>query len=501
MGTEHFDVLIIGAGLSGIGAAHHLQRKCPAKRYAILEGRDRIGGTWSLFKYPGIRSDSDMFTLGYSFRPWKEAKAIADGPAILKYVTETAGEAGIDRHIRFRHQVVKADWSSSESRWMLQVAVGTEDETRLYSCDFLYVCAGYYRYDKGYAPAFPGQASFAGPIIHPQHWPDHLDYSGKRVVVIGSGATAVTLVPAMAGTAAHVTMLQRSPSYIMSLPSKDVVADALRRVLPEKAAHRLTRAKNVLITLLLYQLSRRAPDFVRKLLRSAQVPLLPPGYPIDVHLNPKYKPWDQRLCLVPDADLFKSIKRGQASIATDEIESFVPQGIRLKSGQTLEADIVVTATGLELQACGGIKLHIDGRPVDQSACYVYNGLMLGNVPNMAFCVGYTNASWTLRADLASHYVCRLLNYMDRHGYHVVRPQVAPGGMASQPLLNFTSGYVVRALDRFPKQGPKFPWVMRQNYILDLLGMKWRPIRDGTLAFSKAETATAPADGAVARGTS
>ena len=391
MSVEHFEVIVIGAGLSGIGAAYRLQTRCPRKRYAILEAREQIGGTWDLFRYPGVRSDSDMFTLAYPFRPWKGAKAIADGPAILNYVRDTAREFGIDRHIRFQQRVHSASWSSEDARWTLEVSDGP-GKTLRYTCDLLYGCTGYYRYDSGNNPAFPGAARFGGRIVHPQHWPEDLEYNGKKVVVIGSGATAVTLVPAMASSAAHVTMLQRSPSYTLSLPDEDGIADWLRRSLPAGPAHRIARWKNILISLGIYQLSRRAPDYMRRLLRTGAAKNLPAGYDVDKHFNPRYQPWDQRLCLVPDSDLFNAISKGRASVVTGEIETFTEHGIRLQSGQELEADIIVTATGLQMLALGAVRISVDGRPIHPGDAFVYKGAMLSNVPNFAFCIGYTNAS-------------------------------------------------------------------------------------------------------------
>jgi len=489
MSIEHFDVVIIGAGLSGIGAGYRLQTRCPGKRYVIFEARPEIGGTWDLFRYPGVRSDSDMFTLGYPFHPWKDAKAIADGPAILKYVRETAREFGIDRHIRFQHRVNSASWSSEESRWRLEVQTGANGETVQFTCDFLYGCTGYYRYDAGYEPGFPGADRFRGQLVHPQHWPEDLDYAGKQVVVIGSGATAVTLVPAMSATAGHVTMLQRSPSYILSLPSRDRIAGLLRRLLPVSAAHSIARWKNILISLGIYQVSRRAPHFARRMFRQGAAKSLPQGYEIDTHFNPKYEPWDQRLCLVPDSDLFKAISAGRASVVTGQIESFTEHGIRLASGQQLEADIIVSATGLQMLALGGVRLTVDGALIPPGHTFVYKGVMLGNVPNFAFCVGYTNASWTLRADLSSIFVCRLLNHMDRHGYRVCRPACDPASLAAKPLLDLTSGYVQRASANLPKQAAQKPWRIRQNYILDMLTMKLGRLEDGILKFGAPLSAT------------
>ena len=478
---EHFDVLIVGAGLSGIGAGHHLQTSCPNRTYAILEARSEIGGTWDLFRYPGVRSDSDMFTLGYGFRPWKEAKAIADGPSILQYVKDTARDLGIEPHIRFRTKVVSAAWSSDAARWNVVVETGPEKKRAEYTCSFLYTCSGYYNYENGYTPEFPGRETFGGQVIHPQHWPENLDYRDKRVIVVGSGATAVTLVPAMAEEAAHVTMLQRSPTYIVTVPAQDVIADFIRAHLPSKLAHRLVRTKNVGLGMFLFQLSRRAPKLAKRLIRSGVAQNLPEGFDIDAHFAPRYEPWDQRLCLVPDADFFRAIKKGKASIVTDRIAAFTPEGIRLESGAELEADIIVTATGLDLLAIGGIDLRVDDKPVEISKSYTYKGVMLSNVPNFAFCVGYTNASWTLRADLSSDFVCRVLKYMDSRGFSAFVPKLDEE-MDAVPILDLKSGYVERAADRFPKQGKGAPWYLRQNYVLDRITMKLGRIDDGTLRF-------------------
>jgi monooxygenase len=482
--VEPFDVLIIGAGISGIGAAYHLGAECPKTGYAILEGRADLGGTWDLFRYPGIRSDSDMFTLGFSFQPWKEGKAIADGPSILNYLRATARDFGIDRHIRFNQRVRAASWSSADLRWTIETEVGQDKKPVRYSCNFLYLCSGYYDYENGYTPPFPGTEDFQGRIVHPQHWPRDLDYSGKRIVVIGSGATAVTLVPALAESAAHVTMLQRSPSYIASLPDRDAMANSIRRVLPEKAAHRLIRWKNVLLGLGFYQLCRRRPDLARRLIRRGVARELPPGFDIDRHFKPRYEPWDQRLCFVPNADLFEAIRGGRVSVVTDQIAKFTNSGVLLNSGEELPADIIVTATGLNLLPLGGIRISVDNTAIDPGRTLTYKGLMLSNVPNCAFCVGYTNASWTLRADLSSQYVCRLLNYMKRRGYRQCLPRLVGGAVEPRPLLGLTSGYIQRGADRFPKQGSKAPWVLRQNYVLDLLTLHYGKVDDGTLVFSE-----------------
>lgn len=477
-------MIIIGAGLSGVGAGYRLQTRCPRKSYVILEGRAEIGGTWDLFRYPGVRSDSDMHTLGYSFRPWKEHEAIAEGGLIRKYIRETAAEFGIDRHIRFRQRVLSASWSSGEAQWTVEA----QDENggiNRYQCNFLYGCTGYYRYDAGYQPEFPGSERFVGRFVHPQQWPKDLDYNGKKVVVIGSGATAVTLVPAMASIAGHVTMLQRSPSYVLSLPQHDPVAGLLRRVLPLRTALQLVRWKNILINIAIYQISRLSPSRMRRMLRAGAVKDLPQGYEVDKHFNPRYQPWDQRLCLIPDSDLYKAISSGKASIVTAEIETFTERGIRLKSGEYLDADIVVSATGLRMLALGGVQLIVDGEPVQTSREFIYKGTMLSNVPNFAFCIGYTNAPWTLRADLASTYVCRVLNHMDRRGYRTCTPVCDPASLEPRPLLNLTSGYVQRAAADLPKSASKAPWLIRQNYIRDLMTMKFSRLQDGILKFSKA----------------
>jgi monooxygenase len=482
MATTHFDVLIIGAGLSGIGAAYRLQTLCPERSYALLEGRAEMGGTWDLFRYPGMRSDSDMFTLSYPFRPWKGAAAIANGAAILRYICDTAHAFGIDQHIRFKHQVQLAAWSSEEARWTLDVRIADTQQTLSYSCNFLYVCSGYYDYAAGYTPAFTGSEAFTGRLIHPQHWPENLDYTGKRIVVIGSGATAVTLVPALAAKAGHVTLLQRSPSYIASLPETDFIADFLRRILPERVAHRIARWKNILLALGLYQFCQRLPVLARRVLRHGVATKLPQGFAVDEHFKPRYQPWDQRLCLVPNADLFKVLSCGSASMVTDQIDTFTAGGIRLKSGRELAADIVVTATGLKLQACGGIKLAVDGQQVALADTFVYKGALLSGVPNFALCVGYTNASWTLRADLSSLYVCRLLNHMSLNGLKVATPVCDDSSVEPRPLLNISSGYVLRATNALPKQGSKKPWHLPQNYLKDWMTLRYGSVADGVIRF-------------------
>jgi monooxygenase len=483
MDAEHVDVLIVGAGLSGIGAGYHLQAECPGKTYAILEARDAIGGTWDLFRYPGIRSDSDMYTLGYRFKPWSNPKAIADGPSILSYVRETAREHGIDRHIRFGHRVVRAEWSTEDARWTVAAERTDTGETVAFTCGFLFMCSGYYRYDEGYTPSFEGAERFRGPIVHPQHWPEDLDYAGKRVVVIGSGATAVTLVPALAETAAHVTMLQRSPSYIVSLPAEDPIAGFLRRFLPLRLAYVVVRWKNVLLTMASFELSRRRPRVAKAIVRKGVERQLPPGYDIDRHFKPTYNPWDQRLCLVPNGDLFEAISEGRASVATDRIETLTERGIELASGAELEADIVITATGLNLLALGGMEIAVDGRGVKLPDTMGYKGMMLSGVPNLAIALGYTNASWTLKCDLSCEYVCRLLNHMDAHGYRQCTPRINDPTVKPEPFIDFSSGYVLRSIDKFPRQGSKPPWRLYQNYARDIMTLRFGSVEDGAMEFS------------------
>jgi cation diffusion facilitator CzcD-associated flavoprotein CzcO len=495
---QHVDVLIVGAGLSGIAAGYHLQASCPGKSYAILEARESIGGTWDLFRYPGIRSDSDMFTLGYSFRPWKAAKAIADGPSILEYVKDTAREHGIDRHIRFGHRVVRAEWSSAEQRWSIEARLADSGQIVHLTAGFLFACTGYYRYDEGYTPKLPGSERFAGRIVHPQRWPEDLDYAGKRVVIIGSGATAVTLAPAMASDAAHVTMLQRSPSYFVSLPGEDPVAERVRRVLPERLAHSALRWKNLLLMMGSYQLSRRAPKLMRRLMRAGVEKALPAGYDVDTHFNPSYDPWDQRLCLVPDGDLFEAIGSGRVSVVTDSIKSFTRTGIELESGQVLDADVAITATGLNLLVLGGMKLRVDGRDVEVSQALTYRGMMLGGVPNLALAFGYTNASWTLKCELICRYVTRLLNHMDARGFTQATPLPPAGvaGGATEPFINLTSGYVLRSLDQFPRQGASAPWRVHQNYLRDIALIRHGDLEEG-MEFASGAVATTAAERAAA----
>ncbi len=532
---EHFDVLIIGAGLSGIGAGAHLRMQCPEKTFAILEGREAMGGTWDLFRYPGVRSDSDMFTLGYRFRPWSDPKAIADGPAILNYIRETSQEYDLDKEIRFGHSVKRAEWSSQNSQWTVEVNVSSarvssphvskgaadieapkydqngavyqaetravasvphrpEDlplrrkdakpETVFLTCSFLYLCTGYYDYEKGYTPEWPGFEGYAGTIVHPQKWQADLDYSGKSVVVIGSGATAVTLVPAMAEKAGHVTMLQRSPTYVVSMPAEDKIANTLRAVLPAKAAYALTRWKNVLRQMFFYTLSRKKPEFMKNLIAKGVKNEIGEEY-LEKHFRPKYDPWDQRLCVVPNSDLFESIREGRSTIITGEIETFTRSGVRLKSGEELEADVIITATGLNLKIMAGLELIVDGEPVDLANKLAYKGMMYNDVPNLAQAFGYTNASWTLKCDLTSEYVCRLLKYMDAGGYASCAPRITDPTVKPEPVLDFTSGYVQRALHTLPSQGSKQPWRLHQNYFKDLRLIRYGQLDDGTMEFRRA----------------
>ena len=487
---EHVDVLIVGAGLSGIGAAHHLQTACPWASFAIFEARDAIGGTWDLFRYPGIRSDSDMYTLGYSFRPWSGEKAIADGDSILQYIRDTAAESGIDQEIRFEHRIVRADWSSVDARWTVTAERADTGETVVLTCGFLFSCTGYYRYDHGYQPDFAGMDRFGGTILHPQAWPADLDVSGKRVVVIGSGATAVTLVPEMAKRAAHVTMLQRSPSYVASVPSTNPAAHLLHRVLPARWADPAIRWMLALGTQALFQVSKRWPGVVKRKLRKRLERELPSGYDIDTHFTPRYDPWDQRLCAVPDGDLFAAIRSGAASVVTDHVDTFTETGLRLTSGTELDADIVVSATGLELLFLGDIVVSVDGDEVDLPSRLAYKGMMLEGVPNLALAFGYTNASWTLKCDLTCDYVCRLLNHMRDHGLAQCTPRNHDAGVTAKPLLGLSSGYVQRSADRFPKQGSQAPWQVHQSYLRDWRVMKRSGIEDEALELVRRPTSGA-----------
>ncbi len=486
---EHVNVLIVGAGLSGIGAGAHLQRNCPGKTYAILESRESIGGTWDLFRYPGIRSDSDMYTLGYSFKPWNDQDSIAAGEKIRNYIRETAREYRVEDKIRFGHKVVSAEWRSGEALWTVRAEQG--GETVELTCDFLYGCTGYYRYDEGFTPEFPGRERFEGQIVHPQHWPEDLDYRGKRVVVIGSGATAVTLIPAMAPETEQITMLQRSPGYVVTLPGQDPIAKGLRRFLPDKAVYAIVRWKNVLTQMAFYQLSRRAPRFTRKLIRRGVERQLPQGYDVDRDFEPRYNPWDERVCLVPGGDLFGALRSGKAEVVTDTIETFTEKGIKLASGRELEADIIVTATGLNLLVLGGIEITVDGERKDFSKLVGYKGAMFGGVPNMALALGYTNASFTLKCDLVSQYLCRLVNHMDARGYKVATPREPGPGLAREPFIDLKSGYVLRAIDQLPMQGETHPWRLHQNYARDLRLFKHGPV-DDEIVFSRGPVAKSSA---------
>jgi monooxygenase len=483
--SDYVDVLIVGAGLSGIGAACHLERRCPGKMYTLLEARDSIGGTWDLFRYPGVRSDSDMHTLGYSFRPWKAPKAIADGPSILSYIEETARDYGVLDKIRLGHRVVNAEWSSAEMRWTVVAERTDTGETVQLHAGFLMSCSGYYSYDEGYTPELPGADRFEGPIIHPQHWPEDLDYAGKNIVVIGSGATAVTLVPALVNSGAkHVTMLQRSPTYIVSQPKRDKMAERLNRWLPENMAYAAVRWKNVLRQMAVYGACQKWPRRMRKMFLGFVQRQLPEGYDVQKHFGPHYNPWEQRLCLVPSGDLFRTIRHGQAEVVTDTIERFTPTGIRLNSGRELPADIIITATGLNLQLFGGATATVDGQPVDLTKTMAYKGMMLSGLPNMAYTVGYTNASWTLKADLVSEFVCRLLNHMDDNGFDTVVVEHPGSDVDERPFMEFTPGYVLRSLDELPKQGSRTPWRLNQNYLRDIRLIRRGKVADEGLRFAK-----------------
>jgi cation diffusion facilitator CzcD-associated flavoprotein CzcO len=482
----HFDVLIIGAGLSGIGAACHLVRKRPQATFALLEGRNAIGGTWDLFRYPGIRSDSDMSTFGYAFRPWDDSKAIADGPSILRYLVDTAKAFGVDRHIRFGFKVQRASWRSRDARWILDID-GPNGEKLAFSCSFLIFCTGYYEYDAGYMPGWPGMERFAGRVVHPQTWPEDLNYDGKRVVVIGSGATAVTIVPAMAPGAAHVVMLQRSPTYVVSRPAEEAIATRLERRVPARLTHAIIRWKNIILQMYLYRLSRRKPGAMRaEIIKLAQAEL---GPKLDAaeYFNPRYDPWDQRLCLIPDGDLFDAMRNGKASIVNGEIEAFTETGLRLTSGREIAADIIITATGLTVRLMGGVAIEVDGAPVNVANLLCYKGAMFSDIPNLASIFGYTNASWTLKSDLIAEYLCRLLKHMERRGYAVCTPRLGDAAIAEEPALPLTSGYIERAKDILFRQGTKKPWRLNQNYVLDVMALRFSAIEDGALEFRRRES--------------
>jgi cation diffusion facilitator CzcD-associated flavoprotein CzcO len=478
---EHFDVLVVGAGISGIDAGYRLQTECQDKSFCILEAREAIGGTWDLFRYPGVRSDSDMHTLGFPFRPWRDDKSIVDGPAILRYIRDTAREFRIDRRIRFGHRVTRAAWSSSEGRWTVETEAGPE--LRRFTCNFLYMCSGYYDYAKGHQPDFPGAARFGGRIVHPQQWPGSLDYAGKRIAVIGSGATAVTLAPALAEKAAHVTIVQRSPSYVVARPSADGFTRRARRWLPGRLADAAIRWKDVLVGASGYRLSKRRPALVRRALMAETRRALGPEFDVEKHFSPSYPPWDQRMCLAPDGDLFAAMRSGRLSVVTDRIECFTETGLRLASGEEIDADIVITATGLVVRLLGGTEIVVDGAPINLAEKLVYKGMMANDVPNLALAFGYINASWTLRCDLTARAVCRLLKHMDRRSYARCTPRLTDTAVTKKPLLDFSSGYVRRAEGVLPKQGSKAPWRVHQNYLLDMLAMRYGRIEDGVLEFA------------------
>jgi monooxygenase len=480
--NESIDVLIIGAGLAGIGGACQLRRNCPDRSFMVLESRAASGGTWDLFRYPGFRSDSDMYTYSYGFKPWKDKSTIADGHKILSYIREAAAEYDVEQHIRYQHKVVAADWSSADNRWLVTAELGDGKQVTI-SCKFMLNCCGYYDYEQGYTPEFAGIDDFSGEVVHSQHWPEDLDYQGKRVVVIGSGATAVTLVPAMAKDTSSLVMLQRTPTYIASLPSEDPMAKKLRKWLPNSWAFRLTRWKKVLFQMYIYKLSRSKPQELKKFLLGGVKKALGPDYDVATHFTPDYNPWDQRLCAVPDGDLFTAIREGHAEVVTDHIDQFNGDGIQLKSGKQLDADIVILATGLNLKFAGGIKHSFDGKVLDIAEHYIYRGMMFSGMPNMAFTVGYTNSSWTLKTDLTGKYVCRLLNKMARGGYTTVTPQIK-GDLGEVPMLDFDAGYVLRAREMMPKNGDRLPWQNYQNYIRDFIGLRLGRLNDDELEFTK-----------------
>jgi monooxygenase len=476
------DVLIVGAGLSGIGAACHLQRGRPATTYTILEARAALGGTWDLFRYPGTRSDSELFTFGYDFRPWQSDVSIADAAAIKAYLAETAREHGVDRHIRYRHRVLEASWSSSQARWSVRARRTDTNEELVFRARWLFCAAGYFRYDEGFTPRFAGRERFRHPVVHPQQWPEDLDYHGKRIAVIGSGATAVTLIPALTEAAAHVTMIQRTPTYVLPIPSRDGLARRLRPILGPRLAHALARRKNIAKQLWVYAFCQRFPNAARKLVRRVNARLLPKGYPVDVHFNPPYGPWDQRLCAAPDGDFFRVLREGKASISTGRIATFTEKGVQLESGEHVDADIIVTATGLNLQLFGGVRVAVDGQAVRLRQAVAFKGMMLSGVPNLAFAVGYTSSSWTLKVGLLCEHFCRLLAFMEERGYRVCTP-VADPAMRTRPLLSFGAGYVQRSLDELPRQGERFPWLMSWNYAADVRLFRKGAVADKHLVFS------------------
>ena len=486
MNQNHFNVIVVGAGISGISAGYHLQKRCPDQSFAILESRDTIGGTWDLFRYPGIRSDSDMQTMGFRFKPWKGVKNIADGPSILSYLDETVKENGLDKKIHFNRRVNEASWSSRNSKWTIQVENKKTQELKDFTCDFLFLCGGYYNYKEGYTPHFEGKDNFSGQIVHPQKWPDDLNYKNKEVVVIGSGATAVTIIPSIADEAEHVTMLQRSPTYFVAWPDEDKIGNILHKLLGSKIAYFMLRLKNIYFQWWFFQKCRKVPKRVKEFLINEVRKKLDINYDVDTHFTPNYNPWDQRLCLVPNGDLFNAINEGKASVVTDHIDKFTKEGIQLKSGDKLKADIIITATGLNLEVCNGIRLLVDNDEVDISKTMTYKGMMFSNVPNLVATFGYTNASWTLRADLTSEYVCRLINFLNKKGYAYCCPRVDQSVEHDGNWLDFSSGYITRSMHKFPMQGSRDPWRNTQNFPRDVFAIRWGNIDDNELKFTALE---------------